>query len=202
MGRYTDIVSGMLGDDYEFIAGQDDDDYELIAGLDDDDGDDLDDQALTDLVLAGATAARGKGLSKQAIRRAVQEKVAQGSTLLRETGPTKARTWHLGFDSETEIPPNTVRSVENSPQIIFRGERLIIPSDIAGSFLLRDIVVGKTSQLAATGPVPARTYQETSFGTQLQLDTAQVSQKIVLVVENTSGAPVRFNATLIGRAIE
>ena len=146
MGRYTDIVSGMLGDDYGLIAGQDDD-YELIAGLDDDDDDA--EAALAELVMSGALVNKGRGLSKSTMRKAVQDRLAQGSTLLRETGPTKARTWHLGFDSETPVPANTVRSIENSPQIIFRGGRLIIPSDSAGSFLLRDIVVGKTSQLAA-----------------------------------------------------
>lgn len=193
----------MTGDELELISGLDGDEYELISGLIDEDGDD---DGIAELVqLAGAagnnTSMRG-GVDKAQLKQLMLAKLGAGSTLLRETGPTKARVWHLGFDSESVVPAGATRTIENQPQIVFKGHRLVVPSDIAGSFLIRDIVVGKTSQLAATGSVPARTYVELAVGTGLELDTAQVSQKISLLVENISAADARFNATLIGKAVE
>lgn len=213
MGQYDNIVAGMLGEmgmpggggNVSLVSGEHDDDLQLIAGLLGEE--DEDDAGVANLVqLAGALGAGGGtasgGLSKEALQQIIATKFAAGSALIQQKGPTKARRWHIGFDSETDVLPGATRKIVNDPQIIFKGQRLVVPSDFAGSFLIQDIVVGKTSQLAATGAVPARMYQETAFGTEFDLDTAQISQKITLIVENTSLAPTRFTAGMLGIAIE
>jgi len=78
----------------------------------------------------------------------------------------------------------------------------VIPSDIAGALLVNDLKVGKNSQFATQGPVPARVYSEFGVGVDMNLDTAQISQQISLNVTNTSGAAVTFNAAILGTAVE
>lgn len=115
--------------------------------------------------------------------------------------PTKSREFPLGFP-ETTIAAGATADVVTFPQIPFRGERLLVPSDIAGLFAIDDIKVGKNSQLVASGPLPARCFSEVSVGVGLHLDTAQVSQQITVRVRNISGQSATFRGMLIGRAVE
>jgi hypothetical protein len=114
---------------------------------------------------------------------------------------TKSREYPVGFPTTT-IPAGATVSIFLQPQVPFRGRRLIVPSDIAGALLINDLKVGKNSQFATSGPVPARVYSEFGVGVDMNLDTAQISQQISLNVTNTSGAAVTFNAALLGTAVE
>jgi len=197
-GRYADIVSGMLGE--EIISGADD--FDLVSGLGDDD------ESAGELALiAGALQAAKNNNQASKVRNALMqkvmaEKIGQGSTLVREKPITKGRTVPLGFDSETPVDPGQTRRVTTRPQVVFKGMRPIVSSDIAGSFMIQDIIIGKNSQFAASGPVPARTFEGNSFGVELDLDTAQIGQDVTMYVTNISNAPVRFIATLIGKSVE
>lgn len=113
---------------------------------------------------------------------------------------TKAREYPLGFPT-TSLAAATTATISASPQIPFRGRRLLIPSDIAGSILINDIKVGQASQFPASNPVPGRAFTELGVGVDLNLDTAQISQVVSLNVTNTSGAAVSFNAAIIGTAV-
>jgi hypothetical protein len=197
-GRYSDIVSGMLGED--IVAGADD--FDLIAGLDDDDAVSGDDLQLIAGVIGAAKAQRGKLQNKQMLQRILAEKLAQSSTLVKEKPITKGRTVPIGFDSETDIAPGQTRRITTRPQVVFKGQRPVVSSDIAGSFVIQDIIVGKNSQFAASGPIPARAFEGNSVGVELDLDTAQIGQDITMFVTNISSSPVRFFATLIGRSVE
>jgi hypothetical protein len=114
---------------------------------------------------------------------------------------TKAREYPLGFPTTT-LAAGFTTNISTSPQVPFRGRRLVVPSDIAGALLINDLKVGKNSMFAASGPVPARMFSEFGVGVDLNLDTAQISQQITLNVTNSSGAAVTFNAALIGTAVE
>jgi len=193
-GRYSDIVSGMLGED--IIAGTDD--YDLIAGLDDDESAGAEYE-----LISGAAAQNQKLRARNAmLQRALAEKIAQGSTLVKERPINKGRTVPLGFDSETPIDPGMQRRIITRPQVVFKGLRPVVSPDIAGSFLIQDIIVGKNSQFAASGGIPARTFEGNSFGVELDLDTAQIGQDVIMVVQNISATPTRFIATLIGKSVE
>lgn len=194
-GRYSDIVSGLLGED--IVSGADD--FDLVAGLDDDDSDVA---GSYDLV-SGAVAQNKKLRMQNAqLQRVLAEKIAQGSTLVKEKPISKGRTVPLGFDSETPIDPGLTRRITARPQVVFKGLRPVVSSDIAGSFIIQDIIVGKNSQFASSGPIPARTFEGNSFGVELDLDTAQIGQDVTMLVTNISAAPVRFFATLIGKSVE
>lgn len=113
----------------------------------------------------------------------------------------KSRQYPLGFPT-TSMATLTSTNVVAQTQVLFRGRRLIIASDIAAAFLINDFRIGKNSQFPSTGPVPARVFSETAVGVDLSLDTAQISQNISLNVTNTSGSTVIFNAALLGDALE
>jgi hypothetical protein len=91
--------------------------------------------------------------------------------------------------------------VVSRPQIPFLGERLIIPSLIAGSFSLIDIRVRNRSQLANSTAIPARAFQENSRGVKVALDPAWIADHVTLVVENLTEDAQTFMAALIGTAI-
>jgi hypothetical protein len=88
------------------------------------------------------------------------------------------------------------------PQIVFRPERLVIPSDIAGQFLVNQIIVGKNPQQVSADPIPGRVFDERGVGVRLSMDTAQISQQITLNVTNIGGAPAVFRAAMIGPSVE
>lgn len=123
------------------------------------------------------------------------------SAMLVNRQVTKAREYPLGFPT-TNVAAAATANITTRPQVPFRGRRLIIPSDIAGSFLITDLKVGKNSMFPTSDPVPARAFTELGVGVDLNLDTAQISQNVTLSVENTSGAALDFNAALIGTAVE
>jgi hypothetical protein len=119
------------------------------------------------------------------------------------TEPTneKRRHFPIGF-TQAQIPPGQVSEVEVKPQVLFRGERLAIAPSNARSFSIVDIKVGKDSQLAATGEMPAEAFSALAVGVRMELDTAQPGIVIVLIVRNTDTTPQDFNAVLYGTVFE
>ncbi len=128
--------------------------------------------------------------------------IARNAAILRETKPTKVRTFPLGFLSDAAVAAGASVTVISRPQVLFRGQRLVIPSDIAGDFSLDDVKVGKNSQFVAEGAVPGRVMQENARDVAMILDTAKVSQDISLSVTNISGAARTFRAALFGLVLE
>jgi hypothetical protein len=147
------------------------------------------------------TAAANPALAGM-LRQALAQRMVNQGLIVNHTQPTKAREFPLGFESALPVGPGATSSITSRPQVPFRGERLIVPSDIAGSFTLLDLRVGKNSQFSSSGAVPARTFQENAVGIRLQLDTAQISQDITINVQNIGGAPQTFRASLIGSALD
>lgn len=130
------------------------------------------------------------------------QKLAQSSVVTTETKPTRAREYPIGFLSNGPILPGLSAQVISQPQIVFRPERIVIPSDIAGQFQLDQVIVGKNNQFVASQPIPGRVFAENGVGVRLQMDTAQISQNIVMQVTNIGGAAATFRAAIIGPAVE
>ena len=193
-GPYYEIGDdvALIGDDYD--VG----DEELVG-----DFMEIGDDAEEMLALAGAVrrpARRGAAPQRRQLS-AVRAMLARNKALLSTRGPTKARTYAMGFQSLAIAAGGTVNIIER-PQVPFRPERLIVPSTFAPFFVINDIKVGKNSQFANSTPVPAVMFQEDATNTPLGLDTAQVSQDVALIVQNISGAPADFRAGIIGPAVE
>jgi hypothetical protein len=132
---------------------------------------------------------------------ALANRRVQEGAILQDVNPTKAREYILGFDS-TSVPGSTSANITKRPQVIFRPERVVIPSAVGIDFQVVDIKVGKNSQFSASGEVPAVVFSETSFGVRLKMDTAQVSMDVTISIRNTNAAQRNFTAAIIGPAVE
>jgi hypothetical protein len=128
--------------------------------------------------------------------------LGRSAAVVRTQKDYKLREYPLGFDSQVAIAAGATVLVNSPPQIPFRVERLVIPSDIAGSFVVEEFTVGKNPQFASNIPVPGRVFDERAVGVRLRGDTAQVAQNVSCRITNISGAPVRFRAAVIGAALD
>jgi hypothetical protein len=189
----------IIGFDRADIIGDDDEMGDEFAV-----GDDLDQLlALTGAVQGkrpnfAALAARMQAAKRQALAKNFHPNVVGVASRRAD----RRREFPLGFDSVSLVLPGVVVSIPAQPQVIFRGERLVIPSNIAASFLIVNIVVGKDSQQVAPSSIPAVAFSEVGVGVRLQLDTAQPGVQITLQVQNISLVPTRFMAALIGTVVE
>jgi hypothetical protein len=136
-----------------------------------------------------------------ALQQAMAQRMVHSGLVVTQQRPTRARQYPLGFES-APVNPGATAVITSRPQVPFRGERLTVPSDIAGSFTILDLRVGKNSQFTSAGAVPARGFQENATEIRLQMDTAQISQDITISVQNIGGAPQTFRAMLVGSAVE
>lgn len=124
--------------------------------------------------------------------------VAYGSTpYIADIPFTELREQTLGF-FQSGLASGTLTPVISRPQVIFRGERLVIPSTVSANFTVQDIRIGNRSQLANSNQLPAQVFIETAVGVRLSLDTAQIAQDIAIEVNNISNTNVTFQAALIG----
>ena len=135
MSRLQQALAG----NYEILG---DDEMRMIAGQDD-----------LDSILSGQDNSGGMEAARAAI-------LARNGLLLKKTAPTKSRRFPLGFASVGTVAATTSATIVSRPQVLFRGERLVVPSDIAGDFTIDDVKVGKDSQFVAEGSIPARALQE------------------------------------------
>jgi hypothetical protein len=88
--------------------------------------------------------------------------------------------------------------ISRSQLRVFRGERLVIPSDIAPNFSLLDVKVGNRSQFANSVAIPAETFVEGAVGVRLSLSTAVTAMDIALLIANQTSDTLPFRATIIG----
>jgi hypothetical protein len=193
---YGDLLDGddSLGFETTEILGDlldgDDEAGEFVG---DDSGDDI---------LGAVLAARKRGnAKKQAMARdLLRRRVAAGS-LLRSVSPRSSREYALGLGS-TSVAGSSSANINVQPQVIFRPERLVVPSNIAVDFLITDIKVGKNSQLVSTGALPAVMFTENAFGVRLKMDTAQISMFVTISVTNQNASARNFQGGLVGPAVE
>ena len=198
---------GMYGD-----LGDDEAGLESILGWDgmteimgdesgDDSGDDSGAQFIGDDNASTLGAIRRRHKPNSAQQNALMQKRIKAGALLRTLAPRSAREFIIGLGI-TAIPGNGSAQIGVQPQVIFRPERIVIPSNIAVDFMLTDIKVGKDSQLVSPGAIPAVVFVENAFGVRLKMDTAQIAQFITLLITNTNAQPRNFSGAIIGPAVQ
>lgn len=161
------------------------------------------DGTLADLLTAAAGADLGvPGIPTPDVQAAIAAKMARDGLLVQAGRPTQARRGPMAFESTGAIAAGGQAIIVQQPQVPFRPTRLIVPSDIAGSFVITDVRVGKNSQFPSIGGMAARAFQENAVDATVRWDTAQISQQIAIAVTNIGGAPATFRAVLWGDMIE
>lgn len=174
------------------------DDLDMDSGWLEIAGDEIEDM----LAVSGAEALIGAKARRKRLGRNQLAALAHNKALLQTRGPTKARYFPLGVPATT-IAAGAAATIPVQPQVPFRPQRFVVPSDIAGSFTIGDIRVGKNSQFVTADAVPARAFQEdAASGIEFGFDTAQVSQVISVVANNISLAQQVFRAVFLGAAVE
>lgn len=194
---YEEIYQGMgndlvpVGD--RFVGGWDaygDDELGLLG-----------DDELGAAYAVAPKSARNAGVrNREAVQALINKRIREGS-IVRDVSPTKSREYIIGF-GVTAVSASGTATIPQRPQVLFRPERIIIPSNIALDFMLADVKVGKNSQFTASGEVPAVVFAESSFGVRLKMDTCQISMDIILSVRNLSANARNFTAAIIGPAVE
>jgi hypothetical protein len=118
--------------------------------------------------------------------------------------PTHTREFPIGFSAigVDAVPALQQVEIDQKPQVLFRGERLAVPTSIVGAFDFNDIKVGKDSQLAAAGIMPTECFSNLSVGVRMQLDTAEPGILVSLFVTNNQLQAVEFRSVLYGTVIE
>jgi hypothetical protein len=119
--------------------------------------------------------------------------------------PFEARSWRkmpLGGFKKVITAANPVDVVTNQPQLPFRVERLVVPSNVGVDFDVIDVLVGNQSQFVAAGNVPGLTFSEQGFQVELKGDTAYISQTVTIRVQNNTAVDKTFTACIIGHAMK
>ena len=148
-GSYGDMEGLLDGDESTGYDGL----TEIISGDDgfgDDSGDDSGAQFIGDDNLLGASKRQARSNS---VKQAMQRKRIAAGALLRNLPPRSAREFVIGLGS-TALPGLSSANIAVQPQVIFRPERIVIPSNLAADFLITDVKVGKNSQLVSPGRDP------------------------------------------------
>lgn len=115
--------------------------------------------------------------------------------------PTEARRYTLSF--QQTIAAGATVDVIRFPQVVFRGERLFVPSTIAPNFDIVSITIGNRPQFAAAGATPAEIFSEVSINNELGLDTAQPGVQVILQVTNRDAQEAQeFRAVIIGAVVQ
>jgi hypothetical protein len=194
-------IMGVDEDDYSLILGEDDELDYLVLGEDDED-------SLADIMgrrpprdLMRKLKRMGRRIRKGQ-HKAVRDKALAKAALAQKKAPTRSRELILGFDSIANVGAGVTLDITSRPQVVFRPDRVVVPATIAPNFLIVDIRVGKNSQFTASQPVPAEVFSQGGFQVGMKMDTAQISQDVVMRVTNTSAGALRFNAAMIGPALE
>jgi len=85
------------------------------------------------------------------------------------------------------------------PWVAFRPERLEVPPEVAESFLLTDIKVGKNSQLLSPGAVPMSVFLDRRHQyLRLRMDVAQLAMFVTVSVTNATAVSRNFTGALVG----
>lgn len=151
---------------------------------------------LLEYVLKRRVVARKQATNRDLLRRRIQS-----GALLRSVAPRSAREYAIGLGS-TSIAGSSSARINVKPQLIFRPERLLVPSCLAMDFLVTDLRIGRRSQLLSKGAIPAVMFTENAFGVRLRMDTAQPSMFITISVTNLNRAARNFQGGIIGPAVE
>ena len=116
----------------------------------------------------------------------------------------RRREFPIGLIAAAPTPFGGSGQATALPQVRFRSERLIVPSEIAPSFTIDAIVVGKDTQQVSFDSLPATMFSEVGVGVRLSLKTAIVGHQIVVRFTNIDPLQrtILFRGGIIGTAVE
>lgn len=143
-------------------------------------------------------------LAELASRLTEARKVDPSAVAVVDRPQDRRREFPVGLVAPGPTPAGTSAQATAFPQVTFRPERLVIPSQIAPFFTIDAIIVGKDNQSVSFDPLPATMFSEVGVGVRLNLKTAVVGMQIIVRFTNVD--PLQqtrtFSGGIIGTAVE
>lgn len=154
--------------------------------------------------IIGAEPAKKAGLARLAQRMGIARAVDPSAVAVVDRPQDRRREFPVGLIAPTPTVFGGTGQATALPQVTFRPERLIVPSDISASFTIDSVVVGKDLQSVSAQPLPATMFSEVAVGVRLNLKTAVVGMQIVVSFTNVDALQreIQFQAAFIGTAVE
>jgi len=133
-------------------------------------------------------------------KRALARQLLAHSPVVRNRPVSKKRRWPIGF-GPVAVPPGTTITAIASPQILFRGEKLIDTSSTSdeNQLFISSIVVGNVQQLPAnSNPISVKAFSPGVLDNEMLFDTAQPAQQISFGIQNLGATTATWSACLFG----
>lgn len=158
---------------------------------------------LTASAFRGLIRRRTRKAAKMGARKALSRVARSRRPAVTSSAPTNAETAILAFQRDAGkgglIAAGAAGQVVAEPQDPFKPEALIIDEAIAPDFLITEIKIGTKPLFVNTGGVPASMFKADGVLGRLLLNkTGQVSQQLVLSVQNISTSARPFYAAMVG----
>jgi len=115
----------------------------------------------------------------------------------------KARVYPLNLIAQN-VAPNATATATSSPQMMFKANRIFVPSGNAANFVINNIFIGTKPQIVDASGVgtPAQIYSEVAVNNIVEFDTAYPGILVAISVTNISAQTDTIRITLLGPAVE
>lgn len=118
----------------------------------------------------------------------------------------QTRSWVVDF-GPVDIAPGEIAVVKNSPQVLFRGEKIIVDESVAGSTLILFYFVGVRLQSgfvpdSVDQGTPSSLYHADVVDNHVYHDVLEPGLAGSFFVKNISDKPVQWRASIIGKTTE
>lgn len=174
-------------------------DFETILGLQ---GRARDEMVGEDEVLGAVSAAMQ---ANPAFKQAMLSRIAKAQPVLQNVAPTKKRRQPLGL-SYTFTADGTA-NITVQPQVLFRGEKLVVTETVAGATDINSIFIGNKSQFPTLqNPIASAAFAAGVLDNEMLFDTCQPSMFIQFSVTCSGGAstttPIVWKAVIFGHTVQ
>lgn len=135
------------------------------------------------------------------VRRPVVDPVRSRGIQLRPKPPQPKRQLIVPVRGAADTPAGTTQTIEVSPQTYFMPKFLRFSASTAASFVITNVNIGRSNQLAATSNGWACDTFAGDQGVRVEWDTAEINQPITFTFENVGAADARFALMMVGFSI-
>jgi len=196
----------------EEIVGYD----EIVGAYDDDDDDDDDDdvgavirRAGQKLALAGRQPTQ-KRLLMQVAKDARRQRVVhddiqamrrQNAVGVASRRPSRWMELPAGLASVGTIAAGGNQTIVITAPLLWKPDRLFIPSNLGGNFTLDVLQVALQSWMLTAAPINCGIFGQDATNNEFRLDTLQIGQQLVMRFTNISGAPLALSGVWKGKVL-
>lgn len=130
-----------------------------------------------------------------AFQEALVNKLMQRAPIMQSRPAPRSKTYQISFGSVRVRPGESV-SISVVPQIMFRGDKLVVGGNTR-AFIIEALLVGGRLQYGF--PVPAAEFAMQSLRGELSMDVVEPAIPVTMQVRNIYSTEETFDAVLFGR---